>query len=236
LPKAAPALLRHLAAYVDLASLDLARSQREIASELMASAVVVICALFAVLMGCLAVVAYTWDTPYRLTAIEADSSWPPSSQPSIAHGRPRGDRSSLPRCGANGRKTECCSNAFCHRIRTDMTDRNDAAEAEILARLAASREEVRRVLDPPRREPAEGSPPREPGVAGFPRSRTMQMLMGGRGLGVLGALAGGLFIARPGVALRLLRMLPASTVARMLLAKGLGALRDGKNHRGDSPR
>jgi uncharacterized membrane protein YqjE len=69
LPKAAPALLRHLAAYVDLASLDLARSQREIAAELLASAVVGICALFAVLMGCLAVVAYTWDTPHRLSAI-----------------------------------------------------------------------------------------------------------------------------------------------------------------------
>jgi uncharacterized membrane protein YqjE len=69
LPKAAPALLRHLAAYVDLASLDLARTQREIAAELLASAVVGICALFAVLMGCLAVVAYTWDTPYRLSAI-----------------------------------------------------------------------------------------------------------------------------------------------------------------------
>jgi uncharacterized membrane protein YqjE len=69
LPKAAPALLRHLAAYVDLASLDMARSQREIAAELLASAIVGICAMFAVLMGCLAVVAYTWDTPYRLSAI-----------------------------------------------------------------------------------------------------------------------------------------------------------------------
>jgi hypothetical protein len=117
-----------------------------------------------------------------------------------------------------------------------MTDRNDPAEAEILVRLAVSREEIRRVLDPPRREPDEGSPPGEAGVAGFPRSRTMQMLMGGRGLGVLGALAGGLFIARPGMALRLLRLLPAGTVARMLLAKSLGALREGRNHRGDPPR
>jgi hypothetical protein len=64
----------------------------------------------------------------------------------------------------------------------------------------------------------------------------MQMLMGGRGLGVLGALAGGLFIARPGLALRLLRLLPTGTVARMLLAKSLGAWREGKNHRGDAPR
>jgi uncharacterized membrane protein YqjE len=69
LPKAGPALLRHLAAYVELASLDLARTQREITTELLAFAVVAICALFAVFMGCLAVVACTWDTPHRLAAI-----------------------------------------------------------------------------------------------------------------------------------------------------------------------
>ena len=69
LPKAGPALLRHLAAYVELASLDLARTQREITTELLAFAVVAICALFAVFMGCLAVVAYTWDTPHRMAAI-----------------------------------------------------------------------------------------------------------------------------------------------------------------------
>lgn len=69
LPKAGPALLRHLAAYVDLASLDLARTQRELTTELLAFAVVAICGLFAVFMGCLAVLAYTWDTPHRVAAI-----------------------------------------------------------------------------------------------------------------------------------------------------------------------
>ena len=69
LPKAAPALLRHLAAYVDLASLDLARTRREIAAEFLATAVAAVCGLFAVLLGCLAVVAYTWDTPHRVAAI-----------------------------------------------------------------------------------------------------------------------------------------------------------------------
>jgi uncharacterized membrane protein YqjE len=69
LPKAAPELLRLLAAYVDLASLDFARAHREIAAELLATAIIVICGLFAVFLGCLAVVAYTWDTPYRMTAI-----------------------------------------------------------------------------------------------------------------------------------------------------------------------
>jgi uncharacterized membrane protein YqjE len=67
--KAAPALLRHLLAYADLASLDLARSRREIAAEYLASAIAAICALFAVFMGCLTVVAYTWDTPHRVSAI-----------------------------------------------------------------------------------------------------------------------------------------------------------------------
>jgi uncharacterized membrane protein YqjE len=69
LPKAAPALLRHLAAYADLASLDLARARREIAAEFLGAAVAAISTLFALLMGCLAVVAYTWDTPHRVSAI-----------------------------------------------------------------------------------------------------------------------------------------------------------------------
>ncbi|MHB8475134.1 MAG: hypothetical protein ACYDBZ_02460 [Steroidobacteraceae bacterium] len=69
LPRAAPALLRHLVAYLDLVSLDLGRAQRELVAELVVSAILAICALIALLMGCLAVVAYTWDTPYRMTAI-----------------------------------------------------------------------------------------------------------------------------------------------------------------------
>jgi uncharacterized membrane protein YqjE len=69
LPKAAPALLRHLAAYVDLASLDLAGAQREIAAQAVATAIVVVCVLFALILGCLAVIACTWDTPYRVAAI-----------------------------------------------------------------------------------------------------------------------------------------------------------------------
>ncbi len=105
-----------------------------------------------------------------------------------------------------------------------MTDRDDVARREILTRLAVSREELRRVLDPPHRE-ADGNSaqPRTPG--GFPRSRTMQMFTSGRGIGTLGALAAGLLIARPALALRLLRMLPASAVAKTLLLRAVGSLR-----------
>jgi uncharacterized membrane protein YqjE len=69
LPKAAPALLRHIAAYVELAGLDLARAQREFASQLVASLFMVIGLFFALLMGCLLVIAFTWDTHYRIAAI-----------------------------------------------------------------------------------------------------------------------------------------------------------------------
>jgi hypothetical protein len=105
-----------------------------------------------------------------------------------------------------------------------VTDRDEDARAEILARLAESREELRRRLDPPRSE-GNGGPKAGDYPGGFPRSRTMQMLMSSRGLGTVGAMAAGLLIARPALALRLLRMLPASAVARMIMLKAFTALR-----------
>jgi len=107
-----------------------------------------------------------------------------------------------------------------------MKEQDTAARTEILARLALSREELRRVLDPPRPEPRPhggSTPGAVPG--GFPRSRTMQMLMSERGLGILGAAAAGLLLARPALALRLLRMLPASAFAKMMLTRAFTALR-----------
>jgi uncharacterized membrane protein YqjE len=69
LPKAAPVLLRHVAAYVELASLDLASAKRELQAELAAAALVGICIIFALLLGCILVIAWTWDTPQRVAAI-----------------------------------------------------------------------------------------------------------------------------------------------------------------------
>jgi hypothetical protein len=103
-----------------------------------------------------------------------------------------------------------------------MTDSREAARAEILARLAVSREELRIVFEPPSDQAnADGST----AARQFPRSRTLQMLMSGRGVGTLGALAAGLIVARPALALRLLRMLPASAIGRSLLLKAFNALR-----------
>ena len=68
-PKVAPALLHHLAAYVELVGLDLARARRDLAENFLALAVIAISLFFTALMGCAVVVALTWDTPHRLAAI-----------------------------------------------------------------------------------------------------------------------------------------------------------------------
>jgi hypothetical protein len=112
-----------------------------------------------------------------------------------------------------------------------MKERDAAARDLIRTRLAQSREELRILLDPPPSAGNNGAQSSANGPGGFPRSRTMQALLSSRGLGTLGALAGGLLIARPALALRLLRLVPASAVGKMLLAKAVGAL-TGKSSNG----
>lgn len=102
-----------------------------------------------------------------------------------------------------------------------------AERDSILVRLAQSRAEISRLLDPPAEGGVDDAGPRPSGTGGggFPRSRTMRALMSGRGLGAVGAMAGGLLIARPGLAWRLLRILPTSAVARVVVAKVMSAMR-----------
>jgi len=94
----------------------------------------------------------------------------------------------------------------------------------ILDKLAQSRQEMRQLLDPPRSDANRGDPPQNSGGE-FPRSRTMRALLSSRGLGALGALAGGLLLARPTLALRLLRVVPVGAVGKMLIAKAISGLR-----------
>jgi uncharacterized membrane protein YqjE len=69
LPKAAPALLKHIGAYVELIAFDLEQSRRDLVANVLASMVAGVCVFFAVLMGCVVIVALTWDTPYRVAAV-----------------------------------------------------------------------------------------------------------------------------------------------------------------------
>jgi uncharacterized membrane protein YqjE len=69
LPKAAPALLRHFAAYGELIALDIARAQRELGVTLIAFGLAAFGFLFALSLGCIAVIAYFWDTPHRVASV-----------------------------------------------------------------------------------------------------------------------------------------------------------------------
>jgi len=112
---------------------------------------------------------------------------------------------------------------------------DDADKLETLAKLARSRAEIRRVLEPPprigsgaeRRRSADGvaHDPADPRDGVFPRSHTMRLLLSGRGIGTIGAILGGLVMARPALALKLLRMLPTGAVTRMLMVKAVTAFR-----------
>lgn len=105
----------------------------------------------------------------------------------------------------------------------------DAARQETLLRLAQSRAEIRDIFEPPPPEPGSAEAAAEAAGGGhhrmFPRSRTMRLLMSGRGMGTMGAMVGGLFMARPALAWRLIRLLPVEAVARVLLVKGIAAMR-----------
>jgi len=69
LPKAAPVLMRHVAAYIDLIAYDLAQWRRDFAIELLASVIAAVAVFFTLLLICAAVIAVTWDTPHRVAAI-----------------------------------------------------------------------------------------------------------------------------------------------------------------------
>lgn len=110
-----------------------------------------------------------------------------------------------------------------------MTPGELAQRDAVIERLAQSRAEISRLLEPAPEASGEGEPGPESLLGDFfPRSRTLQALMSGRGLGALGALLGGLLLARPALAWRLVRLLPASAVGRMLLARILGRMRGSK--------
>jgi hypothetical protein len=112
-----------------------------------------------------------------------------------------------------------------------MGTHSDAAKLETLARLKRSRAEIQRVLEPPPRVSHEGrdaafeeGDPDRPNDT-FPRSRTMRMLMSARGIGTVGAILGAIFVARPTLMLKIVRVFPAGAVGRFLLVKAVSALR-----------
>jgi hypothetical protein len=107
----------------------------------------------------------------------------------------------------------------------NVADRDASAREELHRKLARSREEVSRLLDPPRGNSATNGQAGATGHSDFPRSRTMKILLSSRGLGAMSALAAGLLIARPALALRLLKALPVSALAKTLITRVMSALK-----------
>jgi len=99
------------------------------------------------------------------------------------------------------------------------------SRAETLAMMAATRAEIRALLEPPAANSAIEDGGEHESGSEFPRSRTMRLLLSGRGLGTAAALIGGLLVARPALFLRALRLIPSGAVARMLLVKGIAWMR-----------
>jgi hypothetical protein len=92
---------------------------------------------------------------------------------------------------------------------------------ELEARLAETRRELVDLFGSGggQRGPETGADSREGRQrrqSGFPRSGTMRLLLSSRGLGALAVAACGLLVSRPALALRVLRLVPLGTFARIM--------------------
>jgi uncharacterized membrane protein YqjE len=68
LPRLAPALLRHFAAYVELVADETGDALRQWRRQAIGLAVIAFAGAMALLMGCVWVIAANWDGPHRGTA------------------------------------------------------------------------------------------------------------------------------------------------------------------------
>lgn len=85
-------------------------------------------------------------------------------------------------------------------------------------RLAQTRQELVDLFTSDRAVPGPGQTSRA-SSGEFPRSRTIRLLLGKQGLGAVAAIVGGILVARPAIAWRLLRLLPIKTFARTMFLR-----------------
>jgi hypothetical protein len=93
-----------------------------------------------------------------------------------------------------------------------------AERADVEARLAQTRQQILALFQP---EIDARAARALDGRGTFPRSRTMRLLLGHKGLATVAVAVCGLVISRPALALRLVRMLPIAAVAKLLLRRQL---------------
>jgi hypothetical protein len=97
------------------------------------------------------------------------------------------------------------------------TIENDRTRTE--SRLAETRQQLVDLFTQDQEESA-GKPAGARGGT-FPRSHTIRLLLGRQGLGALAAIVGGILVARPAIAWRILRFLPIKTFARTMFVRFL---------------
>ena len=90
------------------------------------------------------------------------------------------------------------------------------------ARLAQTRRQLVDLFTAAR-GPVSSAQPIGGNADGFPRSRTMRLLLRKQGLGAIATVLAGVLVARPAIAWRLLRLLPLKTFARTMFLRVLAA-------------
>ncbi len=100
------------------------------------------------------------------------------------------------------------------------------ARRRITERLGRTRAELKQLLVPPagEREANDQASPEAGEGSGFPRSRTLKLLLSGRGAWTALSLLGGFLISRPALALEILKLLPLGSMSRGALKKLLVTL------------
>jgi hypothetical protein len=97
-----------------------------------------------------------------------------------------------------------------------MADAPGETEESASDRLARSRGELRRILEP---EHEDADPATGQSAAAFPRSAIMKAITRHRGATGLALFAVGLAAARPRLAIRLLRYLPVGAITKTLVSR-----------------
>ena len=188
-PRMAPHVARHLGALARLGAQDAQVAAGQYGAAAARLALAGVAAFFAVLMACAWILAATWDTEYRTLA--AGLLTAAFALPAVVLGLQGARRLAAVQPFAATRRNLDADRRLYAEIRPDEA-RQPSPDAE--TQLEISRGEIRRIATRDRAPSAAGPFAQAPGAqpvagaagAGFPRSRTMQLLTnGGGGTGAL---------------------------------------------------
>jgi len=211
LPKLAPVLARHIAAYAELTASDVTGAARFLARRLVAGAVAVIAAFFALAIACTWIVAASWNTPWRtpvmgtllslFAAIAVGCAWWVTR---------RSAAGASPFCDLRAewdRDQALLDDLSESRVGSGVIGAPPSVAVSPSATLQQTRQELRDLL---------GAAPPPGGGESFPRSSTMRFLVNGGGKQAVGALTSAAVLSLAPSAARLLTLLPLSSLMKLI--------------------